>query len=76
MYYLGKHYYKIDVMGANGYSFMVCSADELDEGEVVNRSLDAGFFDDSTDADYSVVDDFISEHDILHFKNCGCCNDI
>ena len=38
MEYNGKHYYKVDVMGRNGYSFMVVSKDELDEYDVLNKS--------------------------------------
>ena len=38
MEYHGKHYYKIDVPGHYGYSFMVVSNDELDEYDVLNKS--------------------------------------
>lgn len=66
----GKHYYKIDVSGRNGYSFMVVSNDELDEYDVIDKALARGLFDDETDADYAVVDDIISEYDIENFKDC------
>lgn len=66
----GKHFYKVDVMGRNGYSFMVVSNDELDEGDVIDKALAKGLFDDETDADYAVVDDLVSEYDIENFKDC------
>lgn len=66
----GKHFYKVDVMGRNGYSFMVVGNDELDEGDVIDKALAKGLFDDETDADYAVVDDLVSEYDIENFKNC------
>lgn len=66
----GKHYYKVDVSGRNGYSFMVVSNDELDEYDVIDKALARGLFDDETDADYALVDDLVSEYDIENFKDC------
>lgn len=66
----GKHFYKVDVMGRNGYSFMVVSNDVLDEGDVIDKALAKGLFDDETDADYAMVDDLVSEYDIKNFKDC------
>ena len=51
MKYNGKYYYKIDIMGRNGYSFMVVSNDELDEYDVLNKSYLKGLFDDENDKD-------------------------
>ena len=65
-----KIYYKIDVMGKHGYSFMVSSNDVLDEGEVLYLALAKGLFQDEIDADYAVVDDLVSEDDIEIFKCC------
>lgn len=65
-----KHYYKIDVMGRHGYSFMVSSNDMLDEDEVLDKALTKGLFQDELDAEYAVVDDLISEYDIENFKDC------
>ena len=70
MEYNGKHYYKIDLMGRNGYSFMVVSKDELDEVDVLNKSYLKGLFDDDNDVNYAIVDDLISEYDIENFKSC------
>ena len=65
-----KIYYKIDVMGKHGYSFMVTSNDVLDEGEVLDLALAKGLFQDEIDADYAVVDDFVTHHEIEVFKDC------
>lgn len=72
--YNGRHYYKIDVMGRNGYSFMVSTPDELpyeDDAVDIACLLEAFYYDD--DARYAVVDDLVSVHDIEHFIECGCC---
>ena len=71
-----KFYYKIDVPGRHGYSFMVFSTNELDECEVINTALRNGLFDDDEDADYAIVDDFVSKYDIESFTECGCCHQI
>lgn len=71
-----KFYYKIDVPGRHGYSFMVFSTNELDECEVINTALRNGLFDDDEDADYAIVDDLVSEYDIESFTKCGCCHQI
>ena len=70
MEYNGKHYYKIDIMGRNGYSFMVVSNDELDELDVLHKAYLNDCFDDATDMNYAVVDDLVSEYDIENFKSC------
>lgn len=67
-----KHYYKVDVAGKHGYSFMVYSAYELDECEVISLCLGADLFEDKNDAHYAVVDDLISEYDVEHFQKCEC----
>ena len=70
MEYNGKHYYKIDVPGHYGYSFMVVSNDELDELDVLNRAFLCDLFSDDTDVKYAIVDDLVSENDIQFFSNC------
>ena len=71
-----KFYYKIDVPGRHGYSFMVFSTNELDECEVIDIALRNGLFDDDEDADYAIVDDLVSKYDIESFTKCGCCHQI
>lgn len=65
-----KIYYKIDVPGKHGYSFMVTSNDVLDEGEVLDKALAKGLFQDEIDVDYAVVDDLVSDREIEVFKSC------
>lgn len=65
-----KIYYKIDVPGKHGYSFMVSSNDMLDEGEVLDKALAKGLFEEEYDADYAVVDDLVSDYEIEVFKDC------
>lgn len=67
-------YYKIDVMGKNGYSFMVETDEELCfDGDVIDLAVEHNLFQDSEDANYAVVDDWVSEQDIEHFKSADCC---
>ena len=65
-----KYYYKIDVPGRYGYSFMAVSNNELDETQVLNKALVHELFDDKKDANYAIIDDIISNYDIEIFKNC------
>ena len=55
---------------------MVSSNDMLDEGEVLDKALAKGLFQDEIDADYAIVDDLVSNYEIEHFTNCGCCHQI
>lgn len=66
----GKHYYKIDVLGHNGYSFMVVSNEEVDELDVLYKAYQNGYFNDATDLKYAYIDDLVSEYDIENFKSC------
>lgn len=62
-------YYKIDVPGHYGYSFMVKTIGEKGEGEIINLCLKKNLFNDRTDARYASVDDMVDERDIKFFKN-------
>lgn len=65
-----KIYYKINVLGKHGYSFMVTSNNVLDEGDVLDKALAKGLFQDELDADYAVVDDLVTDSEIEVFKSC------
>ena len=70
-------YYKIDVMGKNGYSFMVETDEELRYDEdAIDLAVEQHLFQDSEDADYAVVDDLVTEQEIEQFKSSGCCHKI
>lgn len=67
----GKFYYSVNVPGRHGYSFAVCSENELTDEEVINKSFDAGAFKgQEEDADYAVVDTLFNENDVKHFASC------
>ena len=69
-----QHYYKIDVFGQNGYSFMIETNEELrDKYDALDLALEYNLFENPTDADIADVDDIILFYDIEHFKSCGCC---
>ena len=72
--YNGRHYYKIDVSGRHGYSFMISTPNELpDEYDAIDVACVLEAFECDDDARYAVVDDLVSVHDIEHFIECGCC---
>jgi hypothetical protein len=65
-----KYYYKIDVPGRYGYSFMVTSNNELDKIQILNKALIQGLFDDDIDARHATIVNTINDYDIENFKNC------
>jgi hypothetical protein len=65
-----KYYYKIDVPGRDGYSFMVVSNTELNEIQVLDKAFVQGLFNDDIDANYATIDKLIDNYDIENFKNC------
>jgi hypothetical protein len=65
-----KYYYKIDVPGRDGYSFMVVSNTELNEIQVLDKAFVQGLFNDDIDANYATIDNLINDYDIENFKNC------
>lgn len=70
-------YYKIDVMGKNGYSFMVETDEELRYDEdAIDLAVEHHLFQDSEDADYAEVDSLVTEQEIEIFKSSGCCHKI
>lgn len=62
-----KFYYKVDVSGKNGYSFMISTTQELMEDEVIRVSQDYELFLDEEDINYAVVDDLVTDYDIKAF---------
>ena len=73
----GFYYYKVDVMGRNGYSFMVKSNTEFaDEYDVIDIALEREMFNVDDDANYADVDSLVSLNDIEHFESCGCVRKI
>lgn len=76
MLYNGKYYFMVNVLGRNGYSFMVASNTELNDNQVIELSLDFGLFDYDVDAEYASIDRLIDERDITHFEDCNCLHNI
>ena len=70
---MSKNYYKIDVLGGDGYSFMVCTS-ETNEDAVIELAKEC--FSDPSDMDRASIDPLIDEDDIEHFKSCGCLYDL
>lgn len=64
-----KFYYKVDVLGKNGYSFMLSSNEELTEDDVFNIALENNLFEDEKDADIAIIDDLVTKYDIKAFKD-------
>jgi hypothetical protein len=68
-----KHYYKVDVSGRYGYSFMVESDIPLLENDVLESAIEQDLFYDDDDVEYATVDMDPTEYDVKHFKNDRCC---
>lgn len=68
-----KHY-MVNVPGRHGYSFMLASERDLTDEEIINISLDELdlFEDPENDPDYAMVERFVTEEDVEHFKTCLC----
>jgi hypothetical protein len=67
----GKFYYSVNIPGRHGYSFAVCSENELNDEEVISKAYDAGAFEDQEDdVDYAVVDTAFDENDMKQFADC------
>lgn len=66
------NYFIINVTGKHGYSFMVCG-EFADEYDAIEHAASADLFDDVNDIEYAFADGLVTEQDIEHFKNDGCC---
>jgi len=66
-----KNYFKIDVIGSDGYSFMVCTT-ETDEEAVIDLAAENDLFQDADDRDRCMVDALVDNDDIQHFKEWDC----
>lgn len=67
-------YYKIDIAGKNGYSFMIMSNNDESmrlESDIIEQCAEKGLFHEPEDAKYATVDDLVSDEDIKHFIECG-----
>ena len=63
------NYFMVNVLGDNGYSFMVTTNDNnLSEEQVAEICLEKDLFDDITDFDYCYVSSMITKCDIEYFK--------
>lgn len=71
-----KHYYKIDVLGDDGYSFMVCTTKEIDKDEVLALAYENELFQNADDAENCIMDDDVDDTDIQHFKDWNCLYEI
>lgn len=72
-----KRYYKIDVIGNDGYSFMVWTTDmNITDEEVIDLALDSTLFLDDDDANRCMVDALVDDNDIQYFKKIDCLYEI
>lgn len=65
------NYFKIDVIGVNGYSFMITSSDNnITDEQIIDDAAEQGLFDDVSDRFAAQVDRLVDEMDIEFFKDC------
>lgn len=67
-----KHYYKVDVSGVYGYSFMIESDEPVSEYQILELCIEQDLFDYESDANYATVDMDPTEYDVKHFKADNC----
>ena len=66
----GKHYAMVNVPGRHGYSFMVKTAEEMTEGEIISKCALFNLFQDPMDATYANVTP-CTDYDVEKFsKSC------
>ena len=64
----GRTYVKVDVLGTNGYSFMVTTTfEEIDEMDILDMCSDLDLFENVDDVKCSTIDTLIYEHDVKAF---------
>lgn len=67
---MNKNYFKIDVLGSNGYSFMVCTS-ETNEEAVIDLAVENNLFAKADDRDRCMVDILVDNDDIQRFNEWG-----
>lgn len=66
----GLFYFMVNVLGQYGYSFMVTTQNEnISDRAIIKQCSQKELFQDETDRDYAVVDDFVTEYDINAMSN-------
>lgn len=65
-------YFKVDVLGHDGYSFMVASEHDLTDDEIIDKALEKELFLDDRDSEIAIIDNLVDDNDIKHFNDCKC----
>ena len=69
-----KKYWLINVLGKDGYSFMV-SGELENEDIALDAAFQADLFESRDDADSAIADE-ADENDIKQFNEWGCCYEV
>lgn len=65
-----KNYFKLDIIGSNGYSFMVCTT-ETNEDAVLDLAVENNLFANADDRDRCIIDILVDNNDIQRFIEWG-----
>ena len=69
-----KNYFTVNIIDDDyGYSFMVNT--DLNEDEVLDACVEAGYFDDPEDVDHCVIDS-ATQHDIAAFADSDAIREL
>lgn len=71
---MGKTYFLINVLGKDGYSFLVHGDFDSDE-QAIDNAFEAGLFNDKADADCAIAEE-ADDNDIKQFTDWGCCYEL
>ena len=65
----GLTYVMVNVLGANGYSFMVTTKfEDIDEMDILDACSDLDLFQDVDDIKCATIETMVSEHDVKFFE--------
>lgn len=67
-------YYTINVIGKNGYSFMIHGYIKHEE-DAIQQALDNDLFTDKLDAEQAVAEEAV-ESEVKHFSELGCIHEV
>ena len=72
--YMEQSYYTINVIGKNGYSFVVHGYIKHEE-DAIQQALDNDLFNDELDAEQAMAEEAVPT-EVRHFEECGCVYEV
>ena len=65
----GLTYIMVNVLGHNGYSFMVTTKyNDMNESDILDSCADKDLFQDASDIENAEIETMVDEHDVKFFE--------